>query len=132
MATLLAHIKVREGAEAQWEAIMRSLVDQTLEHESEVLRYEYWKGEQPRSYYGLLSFTSKRAFFEHQDADYHRNQAYGDCIEAIRLEFVDPVQGAAPLPATENPALPADTPAEVMEWEQQTPISIAPWWAGRA
>ncbi len=131
MATMLAKITVRAGAEARWEALISDLVDKTLTHESEVIRYEYWKGSEPNTWYGLLSFASKEAFFAHQDADYHRNQPYADCIEAMHLEFVDPVQGASPLPRTENPPLPADAPATIREWEHQSPVQIAAWWANR-
>ena len=132
MTTMLAHIRVRPGKEQAWEATMRELVRQTIAHEPDVLRYEYWKGQEPLCYYGLLSFKSKRAFFEHQDADYHRTPPFADMIADIRLEFVDPVEAASPLPHTENPELPADTPASVREWENLTPIQLADWWLGRA
>ena len=52
-------------------------------------------------------------------------------IEDIRLELVDPVADASPLPRTENPDLPADAPAGVREWEQLSPVQLAAWWAGR-
>ncbi|MEZ5558995.1 MAG: antibiotic biosynthesis monooxygenase [Pseudomonadales bacterium] len=131
MATLLAHIVIRPGAEGRWEAMIQDLVSRTLASEPGALRYEYWKGQAPRSYYGLLSFTDKAAFFAHQDASYHRNQPYGEVIESIRLEVVDPVSGASPLPRTRNPALPDDAPAGIREWEQLTPLEIADWWRDR-
>ena len=98
MTTLLAHIRIKPGAEAAWEAAMANLVDNTLAHEAEVIRYEYWKGQEPLTYYGLLSFTSKHAFFVHQDADYHRNQTYGDIFDDLRLEFVFAASHAASAP----------------------------------
>jgi quinol monooxygenase YgiN len=131
MATLLAHITVKEGGEEQWEAAMQNLVENTMANETEVIRYEYWKGQAPRTYYGLLSFTSKEAFFVHQDADYHRAQAYGDIFEDLKLEFLDPVSTASPLPRTENPPLPADAPDGIKEWETLSPVQIADWWADR-
>jgi quinol monooxygenase YgiN len=132
VTTLLAHIRIKPGAEAEWEAAMAKLVDNTLAHEAEVIRYEYWKGQEPLTYYGLLSFTSKHGFFAHQDADYHRNQTYGDIFDDLRLEFVDPVSTASPLPRTENPALPDDAPDTIKEWESSTPVQIADWWQDRA
>ena len=56
MATLLAHITIQPGKEAKWEAIMRDMVAQTFGTEDGVIRYEYWKGQEPLSYYCLLSF----------------------------------------------------------------------------
>ena len=132
MTTLLAHIKIKPSAEAQWEVAMHELVENTLASESEVIRYEYWKGQEPGRYYGLLSFTSKLAFFEHQDADYHRNQTYGDIFEDIHLEFLDPVNNACPLPSTRNLPLPDDASPGIREWEKRTPVVIADWWQGRA
>ncbi len=132
MTTLLAHIKIKPGTESEWEEAMQNLVENTLANESGVIRYEYWKGQESRRYYGLLSFTTKKAFFEHQDADYHRNQTYGDIFEDIRLEFLDPVATASPLPPTENTPLPDDASAGIREWETRTPVQIADWWSGRA
>lgn len=40
MATLLAHITVKPGAEAAFEAVARRLFDETHAHETGVLRYE--------------------------------------------------------------------------------------------
>ena len=132
MTTLLAHIKIKPGAESAWEATMRNLVKNTMANESEVIRYEYWKGQEPGCYYGFLSFTSKRAFFEHQNADYHRNLVDGDVFEDIRLEFLDPVPTASPLPPTENLPLPDDASPGIREWEKRTPLQIADWWRDRA
>lgn len=129
MATLLAHIRIKPGQAPIWEATMRELVANTRAHEPDMLRYEYWRAQEPLCYYGLLSFKDKAAFFAHQDADYHRSPAYGDMIDAIRLEFVDPVPDAAPLPPTANPALPADAPDNITEWETQSPVQLAAWWA---
>ena len=62
MATLLAHITVRAGAERQFEEIARTLFERTHTLEPAVLRYEYWRGATPRTYYTLLSFDDHRAF----------------------------------------------------------------------
>ena len=47
MATILAHLEVHPGKEAEWEAIMADMVRQTFEQEEQVLRYEYFKGQEP-------------------------------------------------------------------------------------
>ena len=102
MATLLAHVTVKEGMEDHWEGIARTVFSATHEHETAVQRYEYWRGTDPRTYYVLLSFDSFDGFMEHQVADYHHNAGFGDCFEAFRLEWVDPIDGAAPLRASET------------------------------
>ena len=131
MATVLAHIRIKEGSEELWETTMKEMVEKTFANEPEAIRYEYWKGQEPRSYYGLLAFTSKHAFFIHQDAPYHRTPVFAEVIEDIKLEWVDPVEGASPLPHTENPPLPEDAPPGIAEWENMTPVELADWWVGR-
>lgn len=98
MATLLAHVLVKEGMEDHWEGIAQTVFAATHEHETGVNRYEYWRGSDPRQYYVLLSFDSFDDFMVHQVADYHHNAGFGDCFEAFRLEWIDPVDGAAPIP----------------------------------
>ncbi len=131
MTTLMVRLLVKPGMEARFESMITELVEQTLANETEVIRYEYWKGQAPRSWYAFLSFTSKAAFFVHQDADYHRNQPYDECVESMQLEWLDPVTGASPLPRTQNPSLAANTPSNIAEWEQRSPIQLAAWWRDR-
>lgn len=131
MATLMVRIEVRVGKEAAFETMITELVDQTLANESAVIRYEYWKAQAPRCWYALLSFTGKSGFLAHQDADYHRNQPYDELIERMEMEWLDPVEGASPLPRTLDPALPENTPPSVAAWEQRSPITIATWWRER-
>lgn len=97
MSTLLAHVTVKEGMEEHWESIARTVVPATHENEQNVVRYEYWRGSAPRTYYVLLSFESFDGFMEHQVADYHHNAGFGDCFEDFKLEWVDPITGASPL-----------------------------------
>ena len=56
MATLLAKIQVKPGREAEFEAIAADLYRDTHAHESECIRYEYWRGAESGHYYSLLSF----------------------------------------------------------------------------
>lgn len=132
MATLLAKIKIRAGGEAQWESAIATLVEKTLASEPNAIRYEYWKAQAPNTWYALLAFADKNAFFAHQDADYHRDGGYGDLVEDIELEFVDPVATASPLPRTVNTPLPDDAPPNITEWEELSPVVQADWWTGRA
>ena len=132
MATLLAHIQIREGCEARFEAIAQDMVTRTLSEEDGVLRYEYWKGEVKNRWYCLLSFKDKWAFYEHQMSEYHEGHDFGAVIEDIRLEYLDPVKGAGgDLPPTLNPALPDDASEGQREAQTRYPLTIPEWWAER-
>ena len=67
MATLLAHITVRPGAEVEFETLARTLYEQTHAIETGVLRYEYWRGSDERTYYTLLSFVDHRGVHRPSD-----------------------------------------------------------------
>ena len=132
MATILAHIEINSGMEAQWEAIMSDMVRETFEKEARVLRHEYFKGQKPLHYYCLLSFEDKWAFYLHQASDYHEGHDFEGVLAKIELEYLDPVQGANALPATENPPLPADASDTLRNTAALFPVLIPKWWATRA
>ena len=46
MATLLAKIQVHPGKEKLFEEVMAYMYRQTHDTESNVLRYEYWRGRE--------------------------------------------------------------------------------------
>ena len=50
-------------------------------------------------------------------------------LAELRLERVDPVQGASPLPATRPQPLPASTCALVRRYAEMMPVVMADWWA---
>lgn len=130
MATLLAHITVRAGAERQFEEIARTLYERTHTLEPAVLRYEYWRGATPRTYYTLLSFDDHRAFITHQTSDHHElaSPVLGQVIESLRLEWLDPIAGASPLPATEMQR-PLEGAADiVVEYTDRFAAAVAQWW----
>lgn len=131
MATILAHITVKPGTEARFEEVARNLHHGTHSNETGVLRYEYWRGADPRSYYTLLSFDDHRTFIRHQVSDHHEtaSPALGDVIEAIRLEWVDPMSGASPLPPTEHQDAPADADELTATYTGTYAASVAEWWA---
>lgn len=130
MTTLLAKIQVHPGKEAEFEDVMRYMYEQTHGTEEGVLRYEYWRGREPGFYYCLLSFVDNVAFWRHQASDHHEAEMarFGECIAELDLEVVDPVQGAAPLPATVGGACPGDEKDIVREQAKQFPIAIQQWW----
>jgi quinol monooxygenase YgiN len=133
MATLLAHIQIKPGKEEKWEAIMRDMVRETLSTEEGVIRYEYWKGQEPLNYYCLLSFQDKWAFYYHQISDHHEGHDFADVLAGIKLEYLDPVKEAGGgLPPTLDPALPADASQNMKIAQERFPLDIAGWWEGRA
>jgi quinol monooxygenase YgiN len=133
MATLLAHIQIKPGKEEKWEAIMRDMVHHTFATEEGVLRYEYWKGHEENSYYCLLSFKDKWAFYHHQMSDHHEGHDFADVLAGIKLEYIDPVEGAGGgLPHTTDPALPADASENMKIAAERFPLTIPGWWSARA
>ena len=97
MSTLLAKAKLKPEFEDFFEDIARAVFQATHQNESAVVRYEYFRGTDDRTYYVLLSFQDFDGFMEHQVADYHHNVDFMDCFEEFRLEWVAPVDGASPL-----------------------------------
>lgn len=130
MATLLAHITIKPGMESEWEAICRRLHSATHESEPRMLRYEYWRGSAPRTYYCLLAFDDHRAFIEHQTSDHHETASpeIGRCLEAFRLEFVDPVDGASDLPPTEHQPAPEGADELTRTYTDRFAAQVADWW----
>lgn len=130
MATLLAHITVRPGAEVDFEALARTLHEQTHATETGVLRYEYWRGADERSYYTLLSFADHRAFIAHQTSEHHESASpeLGRMIESLRLEWLDPIDGASTLPLTEMQEAPDGAQDLTVAYTDRFAAIIAPWW----
>ena len=132
MTTLLAHVQIKPGKEAKWEAIMDDMIKQTFATEEGVLRYEYWKAQEPNLYYCLLSFANKWAFYAHQMSPHHEGHDFADVLAGIKLEYVDPVKDAGGgLPQTNDPALPADASDDMKTAEERFPLDIPAWWAER-
>ncbi len=132
MTTLLAHIRIKSEKLDKFEAITQDMVKQTLETETGVTRYEYWKGQEENFYYCLLSFEDKWAFYRHQMSDHHEGHDFADVIADIRLEYVDPVAGAGGgLVHTTDPVLTDDMAENLKIAQERYPIEIASWWSGR-
>ena len=132
MATILAHIKVREGSERRFEQLAAGLYRGTHENEKGVRRYEYWRGSEPRLYYGLLAFDDFRAFLVHQTSDHHEqaSPALGEVIEDIKLEWVDPIKAASPLPETEHQEPAGDANELTRQYSKLFAARVADWWRG--
>lgn len=130
MATILAHIKVRPGTEEQFESIAKVLHQATHARESNVRAYGYWRGAQPRSYYTLLSFPDFLGFMAHQTSDHHEaaSPELGPLMESVRLEWVDPIQGASVLAPTNSQAVPDDADDLTRRYAVRFAAEIADWW----
>ena len=130
MATLLAHITIKSGREEEWEAICRRLYAPTHETEPAMRRYEYWRGAEPRTYYTLLSFDDHQSFIVHQTSDHHEEESpnIGDCVESIKLEFVDPISGASDLPPTNHQGAPDGADELTLKYTESYKAQVADWW----
>jgi quinol monooxygenase YgiN len=131
MATILAHITVRPGTEAEFEALARTLYEATHATETSVRHYEYWRGSEPRTYYTLLSFDDHRGFIAHQTSEHHESASpeLGRMIEGLRLEWVDPVPGASALVPTRMQAAPSDADQLTRDYTDRFAAVIAEWWS---
>lgn len=131
MATILAHITVKPGAEARFEEISRDLYRASHAGEQGLLRYEYWRGSEPSTYYTLLAFTDFAAFIAHQTSEHHEaaSPQLGSVLAGLRLEWVDPMQGASPLPSTEAQDLSGSTDELTRAYAKRFAAQVAHWWA---
>lgn len=130
MATILAHIQVKPGTEAAFERSAKALYEATHRLETGVRRYEYWRGDKPGSYYTLLSFDDYNTFLVHQSSDHHEEEGknYGPLFESIRLEWLDPIQGASPLVSTNMQPLPAGASDLIRRYHEMLPAQVQEWW----
>ena len=132
MATILAHITIKAGSEARFEQIARDLYAGTHDTETGVRHYQYWRGAEPRTYYTLLSFDDFQTFMAHQTSDHHESAApsLGEVMEAFKLEWVDPIQGASDLPPTEHQPAAADANELTKTYTDRYAAKVADWWKG--
>lgn len=130
MATILARIVVVEGKQAEFEAIAASLHEASHANETRLRAYGYWRAQQPRTYYTLLAFDDYLGFLDHQTSDHHEGAAaqLRECIESMSLEWVDPIEGASKLAATNPQGLPDDASSLHVRYAERMPPHVAGWW----
>jgi len=130
MATLLAHITVRSGSESRFEEIACDLHERTHADEDAVLRYEYWRGADERTYYSLLAFPDHHSFLVHQTSGHHEeaSPAIGAVVESIRLEWADPISGASDLPPTNSQPAPEGADELTTRYAASYAAQVADWW----
>jgi quinol monooxygenase YgiN len=129
MATLLVHLKAREGQEENFERSSRQLYEATHRLEKGCRRYEFWRGAEPRRYYCLLSFDDFVAFIEHQTSEHHEEPDYDTMLEEVHIEWVDPVQGASDLVPTESRPMPEGASELMKTYSGQFAAEIQDWWS---
>lgn len=130
MATILAHITIRPSSEAKFEELAKVLHRDTHDNEDGVRAYGYWRGATPRQYYTLLSFDDFLHFMAHQTSSHHEDAsgALGSVIEAIKLEWVDPIQGASKFVPTNAQSVPETADELTKKYAVRYAPQIADWW----
>jgi quinol monooxygenase YgiN len=130
MATILAHIVIKDGNEDEFESIAATLHQASHATEPGLRAYGYWRAQAPRTYYALLAFDDYLGFMAHQTSDHHEAVAADlrRCIESMSLEWVDPVQGASELVGSNSQELPVDAPPLVVRYAEMLPARVAEWW----
>jgi quinol monooxygenase YgiN len=130
MSTILAHLKVKPGSEAEFERIAAELYRGTHANETRVRRYEYWRGELPGTYYTLLSFDSEDGFLEHQTSDHHETAGplLGGVMESLRLEWIDPIGSSSPLAPTNRSPLRPDAGELWRMYHERYAAKVQDWW----
>ena len=131
MATMLIRLKIKPGMEARYEEIQKNLYEMTHRLEPDALRYEMWRGAEPGLYYCILAFPDINTFLlKHQISDHHEvaTPPLMEVIESESIEWVDPIQGASPLPPTNPQDLPADAPEIARTYAQVFKVACPEWW----
>ncbi len=130
MATILAHIRVKSGSEPVFERIAQTMFAASHGNERDLLRYEYYRSKTPRKYYCLLSFNNFVDFLKHQASPHHERAAKPlvEVISDLKLEWIDPVSGASPLPPTRLQPVPAAADALIRRYADMMPVEVAPSW----
>lgn len=128
MATFLAKIKIFEGKEKDFEDVAKMMFEATHRLEPNCVRYEYWRGAEPRTYYCMESFDNFISFMEHQTSDHHEAPDFSSMLEEIELEWIDPIQGACELVPTESQEVPEDASDLMKEYSQNHAVVMQAWW----
>ena len=130
MATVLVHIRVRPGAEQEFEKLSKSMYLQTHRDEKNVRRYEYWRGAQVGHYYTLISFDNFDDFLAHQTSAHHEaaSPALRKVIDTLELEWVDPIADASPLKPSDMSPLRDDAEELAKRYYERFAIDVKDWW----
>ena len=128
MAIVMAHLKIFDGKEAEFEAIQKSLWAETWKHEPEVLRYEHYRGKEKGRYYAILAFKDFAGFINHQTAPYHEAPDWENILEHVVLEWLDPIQGSNDLGPSREQDLGTDLSERERFYVERYMFRREPWW----
>lgn len=130
MATLLAYLKIKEGREAEYEAIQTRLYQETHNREPDVRRYEFFRGPGRGEYYGLLSYDDFVGFMKHQSSDHHEtfSERFRDLVEESSIRWIDPMERASDLTPTDPQPLPEGASQLMRDYAKMFTIDVPEWW----
>jgi quinol monooxygenase YgiN len=131
MSSLLAHVKVLEGQEKKFEKLQKELYNQSHKNEDCIIRYEHYRGRDKNSYYTLLVYPTYLDFLlKHQISKHHEETGakFGGVIESLDLEWLDPIEDAAPVGITEMQKVPEDASDLAKEYGDSHAAEIQDWW----
>ncbi|QGN55684.1 putative quinol monooxygenase [Novosphingobium sp. Gsoil 351] len=134
MATALIRMRIKQGETVAFEAMARALYDQSHHCERALLRYEYWRGQEPGTYYCLQAFADYAGFLTYETAPYHEAAAAPimALIADFDLQWVDPVAGAAPLNPSLEQLLASGSGDRETFYAGLFPLKRAAWWPATA
>ena len=131
MSSLLAHVKGVEGQEKKFEELQKELYNQSHENEDCIIRYEHYRGRDKNSYYTLLVYPTYLDFLlKHQISKHHEEAGakFSGVIESLDLEWLDPIENAAPVGITKMQELPEGSPELAKDYIKTYPAIIQNWW----
>ena len=92
---------------------------------------EYYRGREKNSYYTLLVYPTYLDFLlKHQISDHHEEAGaqYDGVIESIDLEWLDPIDDAAPVGITKMEEIPSDASDLAKEYGESHAAEVQDWW----
>jgi quinol monooxygenase YgiN len=98
--------------------------------ETGVVRYEYWRGAAPGTYYALGSFDGYDGFIRHQISEHHvaAGAALKELIADMRLEWVDPVDGSNESSPTNSTDAGPDADELERSHRVRHAVQVQDWW----
>ena len=96
MMTFLARMKVKEGKEAEFVRLAKTLTEKVVENEPETTAYEFFKlRDEPRAYAVYEQFFNEEAEEAHRNTKHFNDIAPDliDCIDGPYVrEYLDPLE----------------------------------------
>ena len=92
MIAVVATIQVKEGKEAEFEAVMKGLAEKVRASEPGTTHYQVCKSVQAPTYVVLENYTDQDAFTHHTTTDYFKEATpkMGACMAgAPKIEFFE-------------------------------------------